>query len=84
LAPFLAVVACLVLGEILLRLAGFTVWRNPLDGSYDSHALVKFDRDLGFRNRRGVSFTSDKRLAHGAGAGCARSATSTRRSFTAR
>jgi lysophospholipase L1-like esterase len=64
LVPFLAVVVVLVLAEVLLRLVGLTVWHNPLDGRHDSHALVQFDRVLGFRNRSDVWFTSDKRPEH--------------------
>lgn len=58
-----AVVAALagaLLGEVALRLAGVEVWQNPLDGTYDRHALMQFDHQLGFSNRRGLSFRSWK------------------------
>jgi len=55
-----ATLVAALLGEVVLRLTGVAVWHNPLDLTYDSHALVQFDRRLGFSNRRGLSFRSWK------------------------
>ncbi len=54
-----ALVTTLV-AEGLLRLAGVSVWHNPLDRTYDTHALVQYDPALGFANRRGIAFRSWK------------------------